>query len=204
LSLTGLLVDEVEQVNSVYEVSDDEDLDYRRIWEIMLSAKQLVAGKGSHKHDLGQWYEAMWRTMIGDLVISEFPVERVNATHASDFREIESAFENEDFPQIDRHPIYLGCSTNRLFESLCGMMANHAFFITKKGYLGMGPPTTLPGDQIWIFYHGNVPFVMRKRNTDNVQNGCHELHLVGDAYVHGVMDGQAVADEHQTQTAFVY
>jgi hypothetical protein len=202
--LTGLLVDEVKQVSSVYEVSDEEDLDYRGIWETMLSAKQLVASQDSEANDPDQRYEALWRTMIGDLVMSEYPVERANATHAPDFREIESAFEKEDFPQLNRRPRYLGCSTNRLFESLCGMMANHAFFITKKGYLGMGPPTTSPGDQVWVFYDGNVPFVMREGDTDNVQKGRHKLHLVGDAYVHGIMDGQAVVDEHETQTAFIY
>ncbi|KAI4611427.1 hypothetical protein J4E80_007648 [Alternaria sp. BMP 0032] len=204
LSLPGLLVDQVEQVNSVYEVSDEEDLDYRKIWGIMSDARQLVAGHDSYKRDPAQSCEALWRTMIGDLVMAEYPIERAKATHASEFLEIERALNNEEFPQQGHQSNYPPHGMSGLFESLCGMVPNHAFFITKRGYLGMGPPTTLPGDQIWVFYNGNVPFVMRKRNTEEVENGYHELRLVGDAYVHGIMDGQAISDEHVTQTAHIY
>jgi hypothetical protein len=204
LSLNGLLVDEVEQVNTVYEVSDEEDLNYQRMWDIMSSAKKLMAGRDSKEHESDQEHDSLWRTMIGDLVMAEYPVERAKATHASDFLEIERAFQNGEFPQQDRRPGAPPYAKNKLFESLCGMVPNHAFFTTRKGYLGMGPATTSPGDQVWVFYQGNVPFVMRKTNTNNVENGCHDLCLVGDAYVHGVMDGQAVAGEHTTQTAYIY
>jgi len=204
LSLPGLLVDQVEQVNSVYEVSDEEDLDYRKIRDIMSDARQLVEGRDSYKRDPAQWCEALWRTMIGDLVMAEYPIERAKATHASEFLEIERALNNEEFPPQGHQSNYPPHGMSGLFESLCGMIPNHALFITKRGYLGIGPPTTSPGDQIWVFYNGNVPFVMRKRNTEEVENGYHELRLVGDAYVHGIMDGQAISDEHVTQTAHIY
>ncbi|KAI4907839.1 hypothetical protein J4E90_009247 [Alternaria incomplexa] len=204
LSLRGLLVDQVEQVNSVYEVSDEEDLDYRKIRDIMSDARQLVEGRDSYKRYPAQWCEALWRTMIGDLVMAEYPIERAKATHASEFLEIERALNNEEFPPQGHQSNYPPHGMSGLFESLCGMVPNHAFFITKRGYLGMGPPTTLPEDQIWVFYNGDVPFVMRKRNTEEVENGYHELRLVGDAYVHGIMDGQAISDEQVTQTAHIY
>ncbi|KAI4654006.1 hypothetical protein J4E93_001774 [Alternaria ventricosa] len=204
LSLPGLLVDQVEQVNSVYEVSDEEYLDYRKIRNVMSDARQLVAGHDSYKRDPAQSCEALWRTMIGDLVMAEYPIERAKATHASEFLEIERALSNEEFPQQGHQSNYPPHGMSGLFESLCGMVPNHAFFITKRGYLGMGPPTTSPGDQIWVFYNGNVPFVMRKRNKEELENGYHELRLVGDAYVHGIMDGQAISDEHVTQTAQIY
>ncbi|KAI4679610.1 uncharacterized protein J4E84_008131 [Alternaria hordeiaustralica] len=204
LSLPGLLVDEVEQVNSVYEVSDEEDLDYRKIRDIMSDARQLVAGQDSHKRDRAQWCEALWRTMIGDLVMAEYPIERAKATHASEFLEIERALKNKHSSQQGHQSSYPPHEMSGLFESLCGMVPNHAFFITKRGYLGMGPPTTSPGDQIWVFYNGNVPFVMGKKNTEKIENGRHELRLVGDAYVHGIMDGQAISGEHVTQVAHIY
>ena len=53
-----------------------------------------------------------------------------------------------------------GVFTN-LHESLIGMMENQTFFITKSGYIGVGPPSTRIGDQVWVFNGGNVPFVMR-------------------------------------------
>lgn len=77
-----------------------------------------------------------------------------------------------------------------LHESLIGMMENQTFFITKSGYIGIGPSSTRTGDQIWVFNGGNVPFIMRDLCQD--QDVGPRLSLVGDAYVHGIMDGEAM------------
>lgn len=89
-----------------------------------------------------------------------------------------------------------------LYESLIGMLENQNFFITKSGYVGIGPPQMKSGDQVWIFSGGNVPFVMRK--IDDEKEGCAQLVLVGDAYVHGVMDGEAMKDDPRVQTVHIH
>lgn len=89
-----------------------------------------------------------------------------------------------------------------LYESLIGMMENQTFFITKTGYIGIGPPQTTSGDRVWILHGGNVPFVMKKIDED--KGGCPQLALIGDAYVHGVMDGEAVQDEPHVQTVHIH
>ena len=80
-----------------------------------------------------------------------------------------------------------------MYESLIGMMENQTFFITKWGYIGIGPPDTCAGDQIWVFKGGNVPFVMRDVGAE--RNEQSQLTLVGDAYVHGIMDGEAMDNQ---------
>ena len=58
---------------------------------------------------------------------------------------------------------------------------------TKGGYLCLVPASTKPGDEIWLFQGGKVPMVVRE--------GVYEhWELVGDAFVHGIMDGQAFDD----------
>ncbi|KAF1942827.1 hypothetical protein EJ02DRAFT_421800 [Clathrospora elynae] len=142
----------------------------------------------------GSWYSALWRTMIGDLVMTEFPIERARTTHEADFKMLWRKLSRQEG----------GMHSNILFESLCGMTPNHAFFITKMGYMGIGPPHMAPGDQVWFLYGGKVPFIMRKTESQNVNDGRHKLHIVGDAYVHGVMDGEAVADGHQAHNIWIY
>ena len=88
-----------------------------------------------------------------------------------------------------------------LYESLIGMMENQTFFITNTGYIGIGPPQVKPGDQVWVFKGGNVPFVMRKGK--NQEAGAEQLTLIGDAYVHGVMYGEAVDKEPHVQTVHI-
>lgn len=60
-------------------------------------------------------------------------------------------------------------------------------FRTKKGYLGLGAHGLLKGDKVCILAGGAVPFILRARSTSD------GYELIGDAYVHGVMNGEAAA-----------
>jgi hypothetical protein len=59
-------------------------------------------------------------------------------------------------------------------------------YITKGGYLGVGPPDIKAGDGIWVVLGARVPFVLRRTRTSEGER----LRLVGEAYVHGAMDGE--------------
>lgn len=60
-------------------------------------------------------------------------------------------------------------------------------FITKKGYLGLGPYTIRPGDQVVILKGGRTPYIWRKKRDHYV--------LVGECYVHGIMHGEVFGDD---------
>jgi hypothetical protein len=63
------------------------------------------------------------------------------------------------------------------------------FFITKDGYVGIGPCTMREGDLMCIFCGAPSCFVIR---VSEDHEGCYEL--VGPAYVHGLMDEEEVKD----------
>lgn len=65
-------------------------------------------------------------------------------------------------------------------------------FRTKKGYLGLGAHGLAKGDKVYILAGGAVPLILRPRPTGD------RYELIGDAYVHGVMDGEA-ATRHTQQ-----
>ncbi|KAF5678090.1 heterokaryon incompatibility 6 OR allele [Fusarium circinatum] len=62
-------------------------------------------------------------------------------------------------------------------------------FLTDTGYLGMGHDSTQAGDEVWIVSGSPAPLVLRKSAERN------EYCLIGEAYVHGAMQGEAVTDE---------
>ncbi|CZR52699.1 uncharacterized protein PAC_02576 [Phialocephala subalpina] len=59
-------------------------------------------------------------------------------------------------------------------------------FSTQKGLLGLGPGILKAGDTCCILFGAPVPIVLRRVG--------HHYKLVGEAYVHGVMKGEAMVD----------
>lgn len=66
-------------------------------------------------------------------------------------------------------------------------MRGRCFFVSRRGYFGMGAHGIETNDMICILYGASLPVVLRKKE-------CSEEHmLVGDAYVHGIMNDQEAA-----------
>lgn len=84
------------------------------------------------------------------------------------------------------------------FFKICG---GRTFFWTVKGRLGIGVHGAEPGDLIAIFYGGKATFVLREA-TASTPGGSEAFELVGDAFVHGLMelDNIPVEDIGPTKT----
>ncbi|KAH4945542.1 hypothetical protein HBI67_129250 [Parastagonospora nodorum] len=61
------------------------------------------------------------------------------------------------------------------------------FAISQKGFFALVPRGTQQGDVIVVFEGACVPFVLR-----SVQNEEEEYELLGEAYMHGIMQGEAL------------
>lgn len=60
------------------------------------------------------------------------------------------------------------------------------FAVTHKGYFVLGPDLLQEGDVVVVLRGGKVPFLLRRANN-NPEGGWV---LVGECYVHGLMDGE--------------
>jgi len=66
-------------------------------------------------------------------------------------------------------------------------------FLSILGYVGLAPEFTKEGDVLVVFCGAKFPYVLRG-NCDGTYT------LVGEAYVHGIMDGEFVKFARQTET----
>ena len=64
---------------------------------------------------------------------------------------------------------------------------NRRMFRTEDGYIGLGPRDMRVGDSIALFSGGSLPLVMRKH--------ARRLVLIGDCYVHGIMNGERYRED---------
>lgn len=72
-------------------------------------------------------------------------------------------------------------------------MKNKQPFLTKNGYVGMGPLVSEPGDVVVVFVGAQTPFVLRPQ--DRVVDRI--FVLLGEAYCHMVMDGEILLTGHK-------
>ena len=74
------------------------------------------------------------------------------------------------------------------FEDTSFVCNERSFVITTTGYFGLAPPGARRGDLVCVLYTAHVPFVLRKKEAAGDGERCYEF--VGDAYVHGISEGE--------------
>jgi hypothetical protein len=74
--------------------------------------------------------------------------------------------------------------SNEAARYITTMIKNRSFFVTIRGYIGIGPDTMEPGDMVCTLFGSTVPFILRP------VEGSEKFRLIGESYVHGVMDGE--------------
>ena len=79
-------------------------------------------------------------------------------------------------------------------DAVQDLSTGRSFFISSSGYIGLVPSTTVVGDRICVLSGGKVPFVLRPHREQSQDDNSHSLEytFIGDAYVHGLMDGEAM------------
>ncbi|KAE8358627.1 hypothetical protein BDV27DRAFT_163403 [Aspergillus caelatus] len=70
-------------------------------------------------------------------------------------------------------------------EALRSKLGRRRLFVTEKRYLGLGPASMLDGDEVWVIPGAGAAFVLRPVEQETFS-------LIGAAYVHGAMNGEAV------------
>jgi hypothetical protein len=103
------------------------------------------------------------------------------AQSSKDYELMVDSFHNITTPKItisERTRYYT--TQNRIVKT-CG---GRRFFNTTKGRIGLGPPRVKPGDIVCVFYGSQVVLVCRASTAQ----GPNAMELIGDAFVHGLMD----------------
>lgn len=82
---------------------------------------------------------------------------------------------------------------NEFADHLHKAIARRKFFVSQKGYMGFAPLGTKPGDRICVLAGGRAPLIVRAApENDGKASDRFVCRLLGDAYVHGLMDGEAM------------
>jgi hypothetical protein len=161
--------------------------------------------------------DAFWRTLTSDASIEQSEeqsevwstFQRATPPQGKKFWDTVAHFQNSpsdvDFEKQEHFDV---------LRLLAVIPPGRRCFVTMSGYLGLGPEKMVNGDSVWILKGGRVPLVLRAdeqatpyRGLLPAENGESRpvMHtLVGDCYVHGIMDGEAAGDfDRRAQVAYI-
>ncbi|ORY08964.1 heterokaryon incompatibility protein-domain-containing protein [Clohesyomyces aquaticus] len=226
LHVQGLLVDQVIAVGDVSRHTQISDTcAVIRQWNLLAMA--FEEKRGNYPSGCS-YYDAFWRTLVGNLVQMASVANSIDGKQTA-YRKT-TAEDTEAFRAwrmwsrcISRDTIGRTASfTQRdldegissIHYALKTATTSRRFFLTRSGYMGVGPKTTQPGDKLYVLENSKVPFLVRPHSVLNCNGGlsmmliepaggdagglsnccfnAHSCHrLVGDCFAYGLMDGEA-------------
>ncbi|KAH6883440.1 heterokaryon incompatibility protein-domain-containing protein [Thelonectria olida] len=182
-----------------------------------MRARKLAIQHARQPYPTGQpLYEVFWRCLLGDMQFerpapSEVGLacqywERLTAWAVwQRSREQRGQIDTQQLEELDNETnnipsveeiFALGRFEDGLRMSLTWNSARlccvgRSFCVTRNGYMVLVPPKTAVGDLVCVFYGLEIPFIIRPRPGEGGAEN-RSVSLVGEAYVHGMMDGEAM------------
>ena len=82
------------------------------------------------------------------------------------------------------------------------VLPGRKFGITAEGHPGLFPSGTEIGDEIGIILGLDIPVVIRECAKANRRRAQQKYLLVGECYVHGLMDGEGLDEGEMEEIVF--
>jgi hypothetical protein len=75
------------------------------------------------------------------------------------------------------------------YETVFSHASHLRLFLTRQNFLGIGSESLFANDSVWIIAGARVPLILREASQG-------VFHIVGGAYLHGFMNGEALELNH--------
>ncbi|KAL2682505.1 hypothetical protein Neosp_006957 [[Neocosmospora] mangrovei] len=171
LALRAKLVAEVELVGNIWEPGR---------FSRWLHELKGFSQRGADAPDL----EAVWRSAVADQEIRQGGDKPRLSGGLQD--KVHASLRGLDLSAVDAQT-FCSLGLNDYAHQLEDVARARRPFCTSRGYIGIGPSGMKPGDGVYILAGAQVPYVLRPGTSG-------ALRLVGEAYVDGIMNGEAAND----------
>ena len=202
LTLGGAIVDEITALSTICHFERPDSVSLAESYGSSFHPRQAAAHINWHDEAFtlalggsvlrrrSSVEEAFWRTLIGDMTPSSRPAP---AALADDYRNwaVCSRLVHR-FCRLNGKgtPLPPGLSPASPAFAIWGTAmgfcaARRKFCVTRRGYMGMVPQGSRPGDLVAIILGAKTPYVLR--HCGKVKDS---FELVGECYMDGMMDGE--------------
>ncbi|KAF2462308.1 heterokaryon incompatibility protein-domain-containing protein [Lineolata rhizophorae] len=216
LGIEGYVVDHIERLGSVLPGSDELQ-DYKiylfAVLSLMRSYIQVfIEWEGFAEPFSGETYawtnesimDAYWKTITACSTHMEAEVSRADFLEWNSYYHPLLSLRNLVGYSIASSSLFAWLtlaisllkilfrgSSDPIFGTALDIAENRRLIRTSKGLLGLAPAAARQNDRIGLFKGGRVPLVVRQKTQ--------HWELIGDVYVHGMMEGELfTADSCET------
>ena len=197
LKVEGMEIDRIQTVIPYWDTSVT-GLPWRaamkRCWAPWTRQILHLLGDSPVYPDLQEKINTMFRTSSADTIRKTPSVSVLRRTGPEDkplFEKIAREFHSIESGQTSQAP---SSQLRDFFLMIDKFLRHKRVIITQQSYLGLGRPTYRPGDIACVLHTASTPYVLRSINEDG------EYSLVGEAYIHGYMDGECVPSSANNRT----
>ncbi|KAF2250393.1 HET-domain-containing protein [Trematosphaeria pertusa] len=145
---------------------------YDAFWQTLVAGKD-GSGNARAPKDYSEVFSLILDSSVGNM--SSLPGQTYSTRRQKGFFTLDSL--------RSRKPKQIYEDLQKAFRAA---LQNRRFAVTEKGYFALVPRGTEVGYRVCVFEHANVPYVIRCVKSDRV------VELLGEAYVHGIMEGQVM------------
>lgn len=210
LSVKGIFIDQVTSVGSLHE-TDTESMFLTKIpkEQTIINNWERVSGARSRAPYINgeKTLDVFWQTLIGGCAPTEYnelrdqfldvnrTIKRFRMLHyvglqnhrktylAASWVMLLNSAMSDTFHKRLSSPLTGGYATWTFATRMAMAVPRRRIVKTRKGYVGLAAGDTAVDDSVALVQGGQVPLVLRQVD--------YYWQLVGDAYVHGIMNGEA-------------
>ncbi|KAL2070378.1 hypothetical protein VTL71DRAFT_13404 [Oculimacula yallundae] len=149
------------------------------------SIQDLYLPSTVHPCGLPYYPDIVWRTLVASTTHTGVPAPVNFQQYFQDFiLYSENTAAREKIDRLPQDP-QISESVYIFLMALARHQYHRTVFISRQGYLGLGPPKIELGDKICVFLGFATPFIVRPREEGG-------YFLVGECHVYGLMDGEVL------------
>lgn len=178
-------LDDAIQLATLYSMDPYPFLPPQRLKDAVW--RTLIGDKSRHARPAPAFYENSMRTVF------EFMVKLEDASAPYSFDDVfRKGFKDKIASRLNHSKMQAFFQAHKEFQDIDCLFDSgkgqspYQFCVTAKGFIGMVPSLTQIGDIVCLIHGLEVPYVLRSFGT--------RYKLVGDSYIHGIMDGEALVE----------
>jgi hypothetical protein len=178
-----------DTISAVLDHQWPDDVHFQNALPFFQAAQDFVRAEATAYEDVE---DVVWRVFSMDLRTSDEVEERRSHEQTRvAFHDLNAYLQSRPGPEARG----LATDTLKYFISCARLLHKRKLLRTSTGYIGVGRQDSKQGDQVCVLYGVSVQLTLRP-----VLGRRNRFEVVGEAWVHGIMDGEFLATDPLEET----